>query len=110
MPGVLQVEALAQLGGLLCLQLGGNGGGKAEESGAASPPLVTPPVVNFLFASVNGVRWKKPVVPGDSLVMEMGLDSYREKLGIVKMSGAAYVNGQQVVDVKEFMFAITKPI
>eukprot|EP01068_Selenidium_serpulae_P010411 Selendium_serpulae@DN5459_c0_g1_i1.p1 len=105
MPGVLQVEALAQLGGLLCLQIGkaplpsvnrgGGGGGQSD--------------VSFLFASVNGVKWKKPVVPGDTLVMEMTLDSFREKLGIAKMSGRAFVDGVMAVDVKEFTFAIVQP-
>eukprot|EP00923_Selenidium_pygospionis_P019955 GHVN01034689.1.p2 GENE.GHVN01034689.1~~GHVN01034689.1.p2 ORF type:complete len:102 (-),score=21.70 GHVN01034689.1:33-338(-) len=94
MPGVLQVEALAQLGGVLCLQMG-----EATASGAE-------PKVNFLFASVNGVKWKQPVVPGDSLVMEMELETYREKLGLVKMKGSGYVNGVMVVDVKEFGFFI----
>jgi len=47
MPGVLQVEALAQLAGIVCLK-----------SEGASPGSI------FLFAGVDGVKWKKPVVPG----------------------------------------------
>eukprot|EP00978_Attheya_sp_CCMP212_P038168 scaffold186460_cov28-Attheya_sp.AAC.1 len=46
MPGVLQVEALAQLAGIVCLQMEG-----------ASPGAV------FFFAGVDGVKWKKPVIP-----------------------------------------------
>eukprot|EP00545_Synedropsis_sp_CCMP1620_P012393 CAMPEP_0119004432 /NCGR_PEP_ID=MMETSP1176-20130426/1136_1 /TAXON_ID=265551 /ORGANISM="Synedropsis recta cf, Strain CCMP1620" /LENGTH=170 /DNA_ID=CAMNT_0006956131 /DNA_START=74 /DNA_END=586 /DNA_ORIENTATION=- len=54
MPGVMQVEALAQLAGIICLQMEG-----------AEPGSV------FFFAGVDGVKWKKPVIPGDVLVMEV---------------------------------------
>ena len=49
MPGVMQIEALAQLAGVVCLQMEG-----------AEPGAV------FFFAGVNGVKWKRPVVPGDT--------------------------------------------
>ena len=56
MPGVLIIEALAQTGGILCShkrrQLGEDKGNK--------PPLT-------LFVSIDQVRFKKPVVPGDTL-------------------------------------------
>jgi 3-hydroxyacyl-[acyl-carrier-protein] dehydratase len=54
MPGVMQIEALAQLSGIICLQMEG-----------AAPGAI------FFFAGVDGVKWKKPVVPGDTLVMEV---------------------------------------
>jgi len=47
MPGVLQVEALAQLAGIVCLRMEGTQEGSI-----------------FLFAGVDGVKWKRPVVPG----------------------------------------------
>lgn len=91
MPGVLQVEAMAQLGGLICLQEPcSNGEG------------------NFFFAGVDGVKWKKPVVPGDVLVMEMELLKWKPKFGIAKMTGRAYVDGILAVDVQEFTFALAK--
>jgi 3-hydroxyacyl-[acyl-carrier-protein] dehydratase len=61
MPGVLQVEALAQLAGVVCLQMEG-----------AEPGAV------FFFAGVDGVKWKKPVVPGDTLIMEVTIEKWNK--------------------------------
>eukprot|EP00920_Eleutheroschizon_duboscqi_P027530 GHVT01067491.1.p3 GENE.GHVT01067491.1~~GHVT01067491.1.p3 ORF type:complete len:246 (+),score=19.95 GHVT01067491.1:9511-10248(+) len=91
MPGVLQVEALAQLCGIIALQ-------KPVSNGQG----------NFFFAGVDGVKWKKPVVPGDTLVMEAELLSWKPKFGIAKMAGRAYVDGQLAIDVKEMTFALVK--
>lgn len=57
MPGVLQVEAMAQVGGLVALQppISNAGGGKGD----------------FFFAGVDGIKWRRPVVPGDTLTMEV---------------------------------------
>lgn len=63
MPGVLQVEALAQLAGIVCLNMEG------AEPGAL-----------FFFAGVDGVKWKKPVVPGDTLVMEVKIKKWNKKV------------------------------
>lgn len=73
MPGVLQVEALAQLGGIVMLQ----------------PPFVEgdPTGIDFFFGGVDKVKWRRPVIPGDTLVMEMKLISFRESFGIAKMEG-----------------------
>eukprot|EP00669_Euglena_mutabilis_P011639 TRINITY_DN6254_c0_g1_i1.p1 TRINITY_DN6254_c0_g1~~TRINITY_DN6254_c0_g1_i1.p1 ORF type:complete len:305 (+),score=85.35 TRINITY_DN6254_c0_g1_i1:22-915(+) len=91
MPGVLMIEAMAQVGGVLCLQ-----------------PPVSDGTGLFFFAGINGVRWRKPVVPGDTLVMEMELVSFKAKFGIAKMKGKAYVDGTLAVDVEEFTFALAK--
>ena len=50
-PGVLQVEAMAQLGGILMI----------DPSNEASKN-------NFFFGGVDNCKWRKPVVPGDCLV------------------------------------------
>uniref|UniRef100_A0A7S2XX69 3-hydroxyacyl-[acyl-carrier-protein] dehydratase n=1 Tax=Fibrocapsa japonica TaxID=94617 RepID=A0A7S2XX69_9STRA len=94
MPGVLMVEAMAQLGGVLCL----------------SQPLNDPNEGSgiFFFGGVDGVRWKRPVVPGDVLVMEMELKKWNAKFGIAKLTGKAYVEGKIAVDVSEFTFALQK--
>mmetsp|Transcript_14270 Transcript_14270/g.26197 ORF Transcript_14270/g.26197 Transcript_14270/m.26197 type:complete len:246 (-) Transcript_14270:70-807(-) len=92
MPGVLMVEAMAQLGGIVCLQ-----------------EPVTDGKGEFFFAGIDGVKFRRPVVPGDTLVMEMELTKFRPKFGIAKMTGKAYVDGQLAVDVKEFTFAFVKP-
>lgn len=73
MPGVLQVEALAQTGGIVMLQHEENPikDGKGD----------------FFFGGVDRVKWRKPVVPGDTLVMEMTLESFKPRFGIAKMAG-----------------------
>jgi len=93
MPGVLQIEAMAQLGGIIALSppINNEGGGRI-----------------FFFTGVNGVRWKTPVVPGDDLVMEMSLVSFDERLGFATMTGKAYVGGRIAVSVEEFTFALAR--
>lgn len=86
MPGVLMVEALAQLAGVVCMEPGDQ----------------------VLFAGIDGVKFKKMVVPGDTLVMEVEVLKYRPKYGIAKMTGKAYVDGQLAVVVKEFTCVLVK--
>ena len=92
MSGVLQVEALAQLAGIVCLQMEG-----ASEPGAV-----------FFFAGVDGVKWKKPVVPGDSLVMEVEIKKWNKRFGIASATGRAYVDGEMAVELDEMKFALAK--
>lgn len=54
------------------------------------------------------VKWRKPVVPGDVLVMEMELLKWKPKFGLAKMSGNAYVDGVLALSVKEFTFALAQ--
>merc|ERR1740139_1900661 len=91
MPGVLQVEALAQLAGIVCLQMEG-----------AEPGAV------FFFAGVDGVKWKKPVVPGDTLVMEVEIKKWNKRFGIATATGRAYVDGEMAVELGEMKFALAK--
>ncbi len=86
MPGVLIVEALAQTGAVAALSLPDNNGKLA------------------FFAGIDGVRFRKPVVPGDTLRLEVRLDRMRR--GIGKGSGTATVGGV-VVCAGEIMFALT---
>ncbi|XVF58932.1 hypothetical protein PTKIN_Ptkin07bG0105700 [Pterospermum kingtungense] len=74
MPGVLMVEAMAQVGGLIML--------KPEEGGSQK---------NFFFAGVDKVRFRKPVIAGDTLVMRMKLIKLQSRFA--KMEGKAYVGG-----------------
>ncbi|PFH31938.1 beta-hydroxyacyl-acyl carrier protein dehydratase (FABZ) [Besnoitia besnoiti] len=91
MPGVLQVEALAQLAGIVALQ-----------------PPISDGQGNFFFAGVDGVKWKKPVVPGDTLVMEVELTAWKEKFGIAKATGKAFVDGKPAIEVGEMTFALVR--
>lgn len=70
MPGVLQIEALAQLAGIVLQRAG-------ETSGAKE----------FFFGGVDGVRWRSPVVPGDTIVMEVEMKSFKKRFGIAKFAG-----------------------
>lgn len=79
MPGVLQIEALAQVGGIVMRDLiQGDDGEKRD----------------FFFGGVDNVRWRKPVVPGDVLFMEAEMASYKARFGIAKVKGKAYVDGK----------------
>lgn len=85
-PGVLQVEAMAQTGGVMMLR---------------NPALQGKEV---LFVSINNVKFRKIVLPGDQLVMEVENTRFGGK--IVAMSGKATVDGQLVVQA-DFVCAIT---
>uniref|UniRef100_A0A0E0HEZ8 3-hydroxyacyl-[acyl-carrier-protein] dehydratase FabZ n=1 Tax=Oryza nivara TaxID=4536 RepID=A0A0E0HEZ8_ORYNI len=76
MPGVLMVEAMAQVGGLVMLQ--------PEVGGSRE---------NFFFAGIDKVRFRKPVIAGDTLIMRMTLIKLQKRFGIAKMEGKAYVGG-----------------
>lgn len=77
MPGVLQVEAMGQLGGILLLNT-----------------IDNPKSIWVYFVAIDNVRFKKPVIPGDTLILELEMTALRRS--ICKMSGKAYVDGQLV--------------
>ena len=79
MPGVLIVEAMAQTAGVLVLK---------------SVPDRDSKLV--LLVAVENARFRKPVVPGDTLVMEMKV--IKRKASVAKMAGTATVNGQLVAE------------
>ena len=79
-PGVLQVEAMAQVGGIFALS-------KVEDAHLYST----------YFMKINNVKFKQKVLPGDSVVFELQLMSAIRR-GLVEMSGTAYVNGKVVAE------------
>lgn len=85
MPGVLIVEAIAQVGAIAMLSL-------AEYAGRIA-----------LFAGLDNVRFKKQVKPGDALRLEVELGQIRRNIGTG--SGTATVNGE-IACKGDFMFAI----
>ncbi|CAJ1949578.1 unnamed protein product [Cylindrotheca closterium] len=91
MPGVLQVEAMAQLAGVVMAGLDG-----------AEPGAI------FFFGGADGVKWKKPVVPGDVLVMEVEILKFNKRFGICKATAKGYVDGKIAVEVAEMTFAQAK--
>ncbi len=76
MPGVLQVEAMAQTGGILALKS-------------------VPDPENYLtfFMKIDNVKFKRQVVPGDTLIFKLELLAPIRR-GICQMQGYAYVNGK----------------
>jgi 3-hydroxyacyl-[acyl-carrier-protein] dehydratase len=85
MPGVLMLEAMAQTAALLSFDTMG----------------VTPDEKTvYYFAGIDGARFKRPVEPGDQLMMEVTLE--RAKAGIYKFKGVARV-GDEVACEAELM-------
>ena len=66
MPGVLQLEAIAQAAGILMLR-------KGETAGLLA-----------YFMSAENVKWRKPVLPGDVLVIDVEMTKLRGKIGKAK--------------------------
>lgn len=86
MPGVLLLEAMAQVGGVAMLYPEENRGKIA------------------LFAGMDRVKFRKPVVPGDQIRMTAELLKVRGNIG--KLWAEAYVDGQLVAE-GEFLFALS---
>ena len=86
MPGVLIVESMAQVGGVILTQLPGMKG------------------KFFAFAGIDKTRFRRPVVPGDQLIMTLELLSFKMNK-IAKMQGEARVDGQLAAQ-GEMMFSI----
>jgi 3-hydroxyacyl-[acyl-carrier-protein] dehydratase len=86
MPGVLIVEAMAQVGGIVLLQM-------ADLKDKLS-----------LFAGIDKVRFRRPVVPGDQLVMTLELICVKQRR-FGKMKARAEVDGQLVSE-GELMFSL----
>jgi 3-hydroxyacyl-[acyl-carrier-protein] dehydratase len=85
MPGVLMLEAMAQTAGLLAF---------AGDSTTRDANSV------IYFAGIDGARFKRPVEPGDQLVMDVEI--LRQKAGIYKFKGTARV-GEDIACEAELM-------
>jgi 3-hydroxyacyl-[acyl-carrier-protein] dehydratase len=85
MPGVLQIEALAQVGAVALLS-------QPEHRGKL-----------VLFAAIDDVRFRRMVTPGDTLRLEVTLESLRRRIG--KGRGVATVDGQVATE-GTFTFAL----
>ena len=89
MPGVLLVEAMAQVGGLLVLNT-------VEE----------PERYSTYFLKIDNVKFRQKVVPGDTLVFHLSLMTEIRR-GCAVMKGYAFV-GEKIVTEAEFMAQIVK--
>jgi len=83
MPGVLIIEAMAQVGGILArLSVPGVMEGENRDS--------------IYFMSMDKVKFRKPVIPGDQIRFE--LQALRTGSKVWKMGGKAFVNGDLVAE------------
>lgn len=89
-PGVLQMEALAQVGGILALNISAKEGEKWDT----------------YFLKMDGVKFKSKVIPGDTLILKMELKEPIRR-GIVIMLGSVYV-GNKLVSEGELTAQIVK--
>ena len=80
MPGVLTIEALAQAGGVLCLNLMDDPGGYWT-----------------YFTRIDKLKFKGKVLPGDTLILKLNLMEPIRR-GICRMAATAYVEDQKVVE------------
>jgi len=89
MPGVIQIEAMAQVGGILVLS-------------------TVPDPENYLtyFMKIDGVKFRRMVMPGDTIVFKLDLLSPIRR-GICHMKGYAYVGNEPVMEA-EMMAQIVK--
>lgn len=88
MPGVLILEAMAQVGGVGILSLPENMGKLAY------------------FLSIKEAKFRKPVMPGDQLIIEVEI--VKRKLSVMQVRATAKVSGEVVTEA-EMMFAFVTP-
>ena len=86
MPGVLIVEAMAQAGAVAILSM--------DEFRAKTG----------YFGAIKNVKFKRKVVPGDTLRLELEIDKLKRNIGIGH--GTAYVGDQVACQVEQFMFIV----
>ncbi len=90
MPGVLQIEALAQVGAILAL--------REFSDRAAKIPF---------FSAIDKARFRRPVVPGDTLVLEVVALRIGSK--VQKMRGEARVDGQITAEAEIMCIIADRP-
>jgi UDP-3-O-[3-hydroxymyristoyl] N-acetylglucosamine deacetylase/3-hydroxyacyl-[acyl-carrier-protein] dehydratase len=91
MPGVLQVEAMAQTGGIMILQT-----------------VDDPHMYDTYFVKIDKTRFKQKVLPGDTLKIKMQL-TRPIKRGLVEMEGAIYVGDNVVTEAHLLAQIVRKP-
>ena len=75
MPGVLIIEAMAQVGGLLLMDA-----------------IENPEDKVVYFMTLDNVKWRRPVTPGDQIVFEVEMIQFRRH--VCRMKGVGYVDGE----------------
>jgi len=91
MPGMLIIEAMAQVGGMLLM---------SHFEGQNVEDKV------MYFMSLDNVKFRRPVVPGDQIRFELEMLSFRGKT--CKMKGVGYVEGQVVAEAEMMAMVVDK--
>jgi 3-hydroxyacyl-[acyl-carrier-protein] dehydratase len=81
MPGVLMLEAMAQAAAMLAIE---------------TMDITLDDQTVFYFAGIDNARFKRPVEPGDQLLLEVDLE--RMKAGVCKFKGRGLVGGEIAVE------------
>ncbi len=89
MPGVLVIEAMAQVGGLLLMD-----------------SVENPENQVIYFTSLDNVKWRRPVTPGDQIRFELEVLQLRRR--VARMRGVGTVDGQVVAEAE--MMAMARPV
>ncbi|MFW6043637.1 MAG: bifunctional UDP-3-O-[3-hydroxymyristoyl] N-acetylglucosamine deacetylase/3-hydroxyacyl-ACP dehydratase [Marinilabiliaceae bacterium] len=89
MPGVLQVEAMAQIGGILVLS-----------------QVENPQDYSTYFMKIDNIKFRKKVIPGDTIIFKLEMTTEIRR-GVANMKGTAFV-GNTIVAEGEFMAQIAK--
>jgi UDP-3-O-[3-hydroxymyristoyl] N-acetylglucosamine deacetylase/3-hydroxyacyl-[acyl-carrier-protein] dehydratase len=92
MPGVLIIEAMAQVGGVLLM-------GHLQASGNAAEKVV-------YFMSLDNIKFRRPVIPGDQIRFELELIQHKERAS--RMRGVGYVDGHVVVEAEMMARVVDK--
>ena len=90
MPGVVQIEALAQVGAILALR-------EFDDRGRKIP----------FFTGIDNARFRRPVVPGDTLMLEV--TALRIGSKVQKMKGVATVDGQITAEAEILSIIADRP-
>src|SRR3982751_1973008 len=90
MPGVLQIEALAQVGAILALR-------EFEDRDSKIP----------FFSGINDAKFRRPVVPGDTLIIEV--TALRIGSKVQRMRGVATVDGQVTAEAEIMCIIANRP-
>jgi 3-hydroxyacyl-[acyl-carrier-protein] dehydratase len=91
MPGVLIIEAMAQAAGILAFK---------------TVKIVPDENTRFYFVAIDNARFRKPVIPGDQLMMRVTV--MRSFKGIWKFGGVAEVDGKEVASAEMMVAPETK--
>ena len=91
MPGVLIIEAMAQVGGMLLMS-------HFEGQDTANKVVY--------FMSLDNVKFRRPVVPGDQIRFELDMVQFRGKT--CRMKGAGFVDGQVVAEAEMMAMVVDK--